>query len=227
MRRFFLIVPTFFLLVLPAAHGANEKLDEILSSMQDSAGKLTSIRAAMEQETLHTQIGGTETYNGDLIFKHLGAGKDKVRINYHKTLQVVAVDGNRVILYQPRINQVFITCRSALAAEHPDFSFITALYASVAELKARYAIAYQRDEVFEQVNTSVLEMTPRGKSGEVKTTLWISRQTWMPIKFQVTARNKDVTTLTLRNVVKNQNIKDDAFRVNWPSSTKKKEEDCH
>ena len=228
MRRFILI-GTFAVLLfpLPAARGANGKLDEVLSRMQEASKKLVSIRATMEQVKQHTQIGGQENYTGDMIFKHLGRGKDKVRINYRKTNQVVAVDGDKIMLYQPKINQVFITCRSALASQHPDYAFITALYASVDELKERYAIAYLRDEQFEQINTSVLEMTPKSKSAEVKTTLWVSRVTWMPIRFQVIERNKDVTTLTLRDIARNSLIKDDEFRLTWPSRTNVSKESCH
>ena len=227
MKRFFAInAAAIFLLLIPAALAENGKLDHVLSKMQEVSSKLVSIRATMEQVKVRRQVGGKESYTGDLIFKHLGGRKDKVRIDYRKTNQVVALDSDTITLYQPKINQIFITCRSTLASRHPDYSFITALYASVPELKTRYSIAYLRDEPFEQINTSVLEMIPKNKSAEIKTTLWVSQQTWMPIRFQVIEQDGDVTTLTLRDVVKDQNINNEEFRVTPKAGTRKKTERC-
>ena len=208
----------------PAAIARDEKLDQVLGRMQESAKMLKTIKARIQQDKLHTQTGGREVYKGKLIFKRLGSKHDKVRIDYEKTDHVVALEGEKITLYQPRVNQAFITCRSALVRDHPDFSFITALYASVGELKATYTISYVRDDTFEGAGMSVLELVPRVTLAERKTVMWVNQQSWMPIRFEVTERNGDVTTLILRDIVKNQVIDDRQFHVSVKPGTKEHKE---
>jgi outer membrane lipoprotein-sorting protein len=198
-----------------AASKANGKLDEILSNMERAARNITTIEADMFQEKRNMQIGGKEIYSGRIFFRH-DRKCDKVRINYDRPQgQVVAVLCDEIYLYQPSINQMIVTSRRAQAAKNQEFSFIATPYKSVPELKSQYNIAYIGDEQ----GAAKLDLTPKGKSSVEKLTLWVDQGSWLPIKYQVIEKTHNITTFTLNNLKKNQNLSVD-FKVKVAAGTK-------
>jgi outer membrane lipoprotein-sorting protein len=202
------------------AVSANGKLDEVLANMERAARSIKTIEADMRQEKRDRQIGGKEVYSGRLIFQH-EKNCDFVRINYDSPQgQVVAVLCNKIILYQPRINQVILSTRQAQASKNQEFSFIATPYKSVPELKSQYNIVYAGDEQVESVATAKLELTPKGKSSVQKLTLWVNQSSWLPIRYQVVENNNNVTNFTLGNMKLNGGLPANVFKVTWPPGTK-------
>lgn len=200
---------------------ANGKLDEILANMERAAASIKTIEADMRQEKRDMQIGGKEVYAGKILFLHAGKNTDKIRIDYSVPAgQVVAVDGNKITLYQPAIKQVIQTTRQAQASQNQEFSFIATPYKSVPELKSQYNIVYTGDEQVGSASTAKLELTPKGASSAKKLTLWVDKSSWLPIKYQVVETNNNVTTFTLANMKINSGYKGDPFKVTWPHGTK-------
>ena len=224
MKRSKLILTMICLLAaaVPAtATRANGKLDEVLANMERVARTIKTIEANMDQEKRDMQIGGREIYAGKILFLHAGKNTDKVRIDYSKPQgQVVVVDGNKIILYQPAIKQVILTTRQAQASQNQEFAFIATPYKSVPELKNQYNITYTGDEQVGSASTAKLELIPKGASSAKKVTLWIDQSLWLPIKYQVVETNNNITTFTLTNLKLNGGSKGDAFKVKWPPDTK-------
>jgi outer membrane lipoprotein-sorting protein len=225
MKRSRLIVTMIWLIAaafvpMTASH-ANGKLDEVLAKMEQAARSIKTIEADMRQEKRDMQIGGKELYAGKILFLHAGKNTDKVRIDYSKPQgQVVAVDGNKITLYQPEIKQVILTTRQAQASQNQEFSFIATPYKSVPELKSQYNIVHAGDEQVGSASTAKLELTPKGASSAKKLTLWVDQSSWLPIKYQVIETNNNVTTFTLTSMKINGGTKGDPFKVNWPADTK-------
>lgn len=202
---------------------ANGQVDEILNNMQQAGRRVKSIQSDLEQEKRHTQVGGSEVHRGTLSFKRAGKGNDKLRITYRSRDQVtqdVAVVGNKIVIYQPTINQVILTSRQAQAAQNPEFNFMATPYKSVAELKAMYEIVSRGDEQVGGVNCSLLELTPKGKASFQKQTLWVSQSNWLPIRYRVWEFNGDVSTFTLGNMQINADIPDSTFNIKWKDGTR-------
>lgn len=199
---------------------ANGDLDRILANMQRAAQSVKTIQANLHHEKRLVQIGGKETNSGLLLFRHTGKNLDKVRIEYRNTGQVIVVDGERIVLYQPRINQVVKTCRKAVAGSDQDFYFIKTPYSSIQELKSRFNISYIGDAMVGSAATAAIEMIPKTASNSKKITMWVDRSSWLPIKYQVVEQNGNVSTFTLADMVQNPKIGGDAFKVTWPSGTK-------
>jgi outer membrane lipoprotein-sorting protein len=212
---------TAVLAVLSATSAsANGKLDEVLANMERSARSIKGIEADLRQEKRNMQIGGREIYSGRIYFQHSGKDNDKLRIDY--TIpegQVVGVKGDKITLYQKAINQVILTTRKAQASKSQEFSFIATPYKSVPELKSQYNIAYAGDETVGSASTAKLELTPKGPSSAKKLVLWVDQSSWLPVKYQVTETNNNITTFTLNNL-KRGDIPSDKFNVTWPSGTK-------
>lgn len=199
---------------------ANGKLDEVLANMERAARLIKTIDADMRQDKRDRQIGGKEVYSGRIFFLH-DKKCDRVRINYDNPQgQVVVVDCNKIILYQPRINQVILTTRQAQASKNQEFSFIATPYKSVPELKSQYSIVYIGDEQIDSNLTAKLELTPKAKSSAQKLTLWVNQLSWLPIRYQVVENNNNVTTFTLSDMKSNGGLSPEVFKVSLPAGTK-------
>ena len=200
--------------------GANGRLDHILNQMQQAAGKINTLYARMDQVKRLKDIGGKETYSGDVFFKHGKRGDDKVLINYSNGQQV-SVIGNEIILYQPNIYQAIITTKQSRASENQEFAFFATPYSlTAAELKARYDVAHVADEQVGGVSTSVLKLTPKGKSAVREMKWWVDHNSWLPIKSEVVEQNGNVSTFTLSNLKLNGALSDGAFKIKFRPGTK-------
>jgi outer membrane lipoprotein-sorting protein len=196
---------------------ANGKLDEILANMQRAASNITTIHAKMEQIKRDPQIGGLEKYRGEVFFKHVAKGNDKVKIVYSIPRgQTVWVVGEGITLYQAEINQAIITTRSAAASKGDEFAFIATPYTSVPELKRQYNIVYVGDDQ----GLAKLELTPKAKSSIKSLTWWVDQTSWLPVRSTVVESNGTPTTFILSDIRKNQGITDSSFKVDLPKGTK-------
>ena len=108
------IIAGMFLLLAgvdrPASANAQAQLlAGILNKMEKAHQDLKSLKAEMVLERTNTQIGVTDSEYGQLLYKP-GAqkSKQKLRIDYTKpSKDILAVDGDNFVFYQPRINQAF------------------------------------------------------------------------------------------------------------------------
>ena len=214
------LIVAALLLAAPASISAarpNGKLDEILANMQKSAGQITSIQARMEQLKRDRNIGGVEKYNGEIFFKHVAKGNDKVKIVYSIPKgQTIWVVGETITLYQAEIKQAIVTTRSAAASKGDEFAFIATPYTSVPELKRQYDIVYAGDDQ----GLAKLDLTPKAKSSIQKLLLWVDQSNWMPVKYTVIETGGSATTFILTGLRKNAGIPDSAFKVDLPKDTK-------
>ncbi|HXI93398.1 MAG TPA: outer-membrane lipoprotein carrier protein LolA [Blastocatellia bacterium] len=217
-KLIFTIIALTTAAVVPTGRSlANGKLDEILANMQKAAGNITSIQAKLDQLKRDLQIGGIEKYSGEIFFKHVAKGNDKVKIVYSiPDGQTIWVVGETITLYQAKIKQAIITTRSAAAAKGDEFAFIATPYSSVPDLKRQYDIVYAGDDQ----GMAKLELTPKAKSSIRKLTLWVDQSTWLPMKYTVVESGGNPTTFTLSGVKKNQGVSDSTFKVDLPRDTK-------
>ena len=215
MKSYRLISLLFILLFFKV--NSYGQVDEILSKMQHAAQSVKTIKASLSQEKRHTQIGGKESYSGEMLFKKGAKGFDKLRINYSRPEgQVVSVIGSEITLYQANIKHAFKTTRQAQASKNQEFSFIATPYASISQLKTNYNIQFLREEN----NASVLELTPKFSSAAKKVTVWIDQGLWLPVKYQIVEKNDDISTFTLGNLRKNPELPDSSFPINLPKGTR-------
>ena len=214
------LIAAALLLAAPASISArpNGKLDEILANMQKSAGQITSIQARMEQLKRDRNIGGVEKYNGEIFFKHVVKGNDKVKIVYSIPKgQTIWVVGETITLYQAEIKQAIVTTRSAAASKSDEFApFVATPYTSVPDLKRQYDIVYAGDEQ----GLAKLDLTPKARSSIQKLLLWVDQSNWMPVKYTVIETGGSATTFILTGLRKNAGIPDSTFKVDLPKDTK-------
>lgn len=227
MKRINVLLMAVALLValsIPAAKAtANGRADDVLANMQRAAANIKTIYARMEQNSRNAELGGTERYRGELFFKHIGRGSDRVRINYEIPAgQTVAVNDREIILHQKAINQCTVTARNAVGQKNQEFAFFATPYSLTSEqIRARYEIVHVGDESVDGVMTAVLELTPKVKSSVKKMKWWIDQRSWLPIKSEVVEQNRNVSTFILKDTRINDSKIGGQVEYSCPPGSKK------
>jgi outer membrane lipoprotein-sorting protein len=207
------------------ATGQPQILTGILNKMEKANQDLKSLKAEMVLERTNTQIGVTDSEFGQLIYKPGSPkSKQKLRIDYTKpSKDILAVDGDNYTYYQPRINQAFKGLASKISKGKQGglAQFITiGLNGSLKSASGKYNISFVKDETIEGMTTSMLRLTPKGSEQFTSIDVWVSQQSWIPVRLSVTERNNDVTVVTFKNPQVNTNLSNDAFSLNLPGGTK-------
>src|SRR5262245_20145141 len=207
--------------------GANTQpqlLTGILNKMRKANHELKSLKAEIVQEKTNTQIGVTDTTFGQLLYKP-GAVKSnrKLRIDYTKPSQdILAVDGDNFVFYQPRIKQAIkgITSRVSKGKQDGLAQILSAvLSGSLESASGEFESNLVKEENVNGIMASVLRAIPKSNIQYKSIDIWISQQTWIPVRFSATERNGDVTVFTFKNMQVNATVPDNAFNLKLPSGT--------
>lgn len=198
--------------LIPGAQ-ANGQLDQILNNMQNAGKKITSLAGNIAQEKKSSLGGKPEYYQGTTTLQRGAKGSEKVIVHYTNG-QHVSVVGNRIVLYNERIPQAIETTRQSQANSKPEFDFIATPYSSVADLKARFTIAYLGDEN----GMAKLELTPKNPALQ-KSILWVDKGLWIPTKFRVVEKTGDISSFTLSGVQLNPKVSADTFKIKYAPNT--------
>lgn len=196
-------------------------LTGILNKMESAHQQMKSLKAELIQQKTNPQIGSTDTDYGSILYKP-AAGKDKgkLRIDYVKpSKDIVAVVGESVTFYQPRINQVFKGTLGKVSKGKVGANLV-GLDGSLKALTANYNIDFVKDESVNGQMTTLLKLTPKGGGQYSAIHLWVNQQNWLPAQWKMVERNGDYTVITLKNLQVNANVADAAFVVNIPNGTK-------
>jgi outer membrane lipoprotein-sorting protein len=208
-----------------SANTQAQLLTGILNKMEKAHQDLKSLKAEMILERTNTQIGVTDSEFGQLLYKPgPQKSKQKLRIDYTKPSQdVLAVDGDNFVFYQPRIKQAFkgMASKYSKGKQGGLAQFITiALDGSLKSASGKYNIGFVKDEMVEGVMTSVLRLTPKSNDQFTSFDIWVNQQSGFPVRFSGTERNGDLTMVTLKNLQLNTNVPNNAFALDLPSGTK-------
>ncbi|MFM8392931.1 MAG: LolA family protein [Acidobacteriota bacterium] len=209
----------------PTPSGAlpQQMLTGILNKMEKAHQELKSLRAELSQQKTNSQIGITDNEYGSLIYKpSAGRAKGKLRIDYTRpSKDTIALVGDNVIFYQPRINQVFkSTLAKAAKGKVGGFSQLIGLDGSIKSMASSYNIEFLKDETINGQKTTLLRLTPKSAGQFTAIDIWVNQQNWIPAQWKLVERNGDFTIVSLKNVQLNTPIPDAAFNVAIPSGVK-------
>jgi outer membrane lipoprotein-sorting protein len=199
-------------------------LTGILNKMEKAHQEMKSLRADLIKQNTNNQIGITDTDYGAFIYKPaVGKNKGKLRIDYTRpSKDIVALNGENLILYQPRINQaVKTTLAKAAKGKVSGYAQLVGLDGSLKAQTNNYNIEVVKlDEQINGVSTAVLRLIPKNGNQIASIDIWVNQQNSLPIQWKIIERNGDFTVVTLNSMEVNANIPDSAFNVNIPSGTK-------
>jgi outer membrane lipoprotein-sorting protein len=194
---------------LGAAPAPQQLLTGILNKMEKAHLDLKSLRAELSQQKTNAQIGVSDNEYGSLIYKpSTGRNKGKLRIDYTRpSRDTIALVGDSVVYYQPRINQVFkSTLARAAKGKVGGFTQLIGLDGSVKSLAGNYNIEFLKDEVINGQMTTLLRLTPKAGGQFSTIDIWVNQQSWIPAQWRLVERNGDFTIVSLKNVQLNTPI---------------------
>ena len=198
-------------------------LTGILNKMEKAHQELKSLRAELLQQKTNSQIGITDNEYGSMIYKpSTGRGKGRLRIDYTRpTKDTIALVGDNVIFYQPRLNQVFkSSLAKAAKGKAGGLTQLIGLDGSIKSLASKYNSEFLKDETINGQKTTLLRLTPKTAGQFSAIDIWVNQQNWIPAQWKLIERNGDYTIVSLRNVQLNTPISDGAFNVAIPSGVK-------
>jgi outer membrane lipoprotein-sorting protein len=200
---------------------APQLLTGVLAKMETARRNLKSLQATITQQHTNVQIGSVDTEQGTILYKPNGGGKGKLRLDYHKPdTRIVAILGEEVLLYQPRINQVLKTkLAQATKGRTGGYTQLAALDSSVKSLTKDYRIEYVNDETINGQAAAHLRLVPLQSGALVSLEIYVSQQHWLPLQYRFTERNGDYSVLSLSDLQLNLNVPDERFIVRYPSNT--------
>jgi outer membrane lipoprotein-sorting protein len=230
MKRLFILVAFLTAAVIGGASSAQrveangnpQILTGVLQKIEKAHLDLRSLKAAIVQQRINSQIGSKDTDYGVLLYKPpVGNTKGKLRIDYNKPdIRVVSLIGENFIFYQPRINQVVkVSIAKASKGKTAGYTQIMGLDGSLRDLAKSYHIEYVKDESIQGQMTTQLHLVPKQNGQLASLDIWFSQQSWLPIQQKFIERNGDYSIVQLMNLEPNVKLNDDAFVVKYPSTT--------
>lgn len=219
----FVVAIVFSFTGTTTTNAAPQLLTGILNKMEKAHQDLKSLKADLFQQKTNAQIGVSDNEYGALLYKPAaGKGKGKLRIDYTRpSKDTIALVGDSVIYYQPRINQVFkSTLAKAAKGKVGGYTQLIGLDGSIKSLAGNYQIDFLKDELINGQMTTLLRLTPKSGGQFTAIDIWVNQQSWMPAQWKLVERNGDYTIVSLKNVQLNANIPDTAFNVTIPNGTK-------
>src|SRR5215468_11205390 len=170
---------------LASANTQAPLLTGILNKMEKAHQDLKSLKAEMVLEKTNTQIGVTDSEFGQLVYKPgTPKSKQRLRIDYTKpSKDILAIDGDNFVFYQPRINQAFKGSASKYSkGKQGGLAQIinTVLDGSLKSASGKYNISFVKDETIDGAMTSMLRLTPKSSDQFNSIDVWVSQQSWIP-----------------------------------------------
>jgi outer membrane lipoprotein-sorting protein len=206
--------------VSPAA--TTQMLSPVLTKMEQAGRNLKTLQAGIAQEKIDRTLGVPESSAGTIFYKAAAAGNERVLLQYTApTPQTVSVVGDKVTIFQPKLNQVFLTTRKASASKNRSLGILGLGYgAAAAQLRDKYAVTILGDTEVNGKPVTQIQLDPKDKSeGVLGIQIWVAHDTWLPVKYYVVEKAAK-TTITLSGMKTNQDLPDSKFEIPVPKDAK-------
>jgi outer membrane lipoprotein-sorting protein len=203
------------------ANAQRRPQDEALWRMNEHNKGLEYLKANVKMEKYQSQLGETDTSEGNVYYATQKKGNPYVRIDWSKPrAESLAVVGKQYMLYQPSLKQAIKGNVDQAKGSGKANNALAFLNMSKAQLQANYTVRYVGQENVNGVKeTWHLELTPKMKSSYKVADIWVDKD-GMPIMAKVTETNNDTTTVFLSRIIKNEEIPGSMFEINPPQGTK-------
>ncbi len=188
-------------------------LQTVIRNLQSASQRLSGLQATVKHQRVNSQLGVREPLQaGTLRFSSRGNVR-RLRIDYTEPqAKTVVVNGNEAILIEPALNQAFVSATSEIAKKTASTSLLTVL-TDARQLSENFDATLEGEEAIDGQLATKLSLRPKGKSPYTRLEVWVSHQTWLPIK-QVLHTRSDYTSILLTNV-RLQAIPESSFRVDY------------
>jgi len=194
----------------------------VLLKLEQAGKNLKSLQAGITQQKQDRVLGVKENSTGSLLYKAGAAGTERVLLTYTSPIpETVSVIGEKVSIYQPKLNQLFVTSRKAGVNKNRSLGFLGLAYADAAQqLRDRYTITLLGDDMVNGQMATQIQLDPKDTSDGIQgIILWIDHKTWLPVKYFVTEKSSK-TTITLTALQPNVTLGEEKFVISVPKDVK-------
>ena len=207
--------------VAPAAKAAAaaQMMAPVLAKMEQAGRQLKTLQAGIAQKKVDRTLGVTENSAGTLLYKAAPEGSERVLLQYTEPFpETVSVIGDKVSIYQPKLNQVFVTSRKAGANKNREIGFLGLSYGDAAQqLRDRYDVTVLGEDLVNGKPATQIALKPKNPNDSIEgLQLWIDQSTWLPVKYFIQEKGAK-TTITLSSVKKDVDLPDKRFEIVVPA----------
>lgn len=190
----FLIIGLFSV----TAHG--QSVNQIVSKVQEQVDTNEPLRVEFQQIFEWKLTGKIDSVAGEMLLQ----GLDKFRIT--TTDQAVVSNGTTMWTYSKLENQVIVdnVSRDTQSLMPRDL-----LFRYPEEYKTEI---WRRDTMVGDIPATAIRMTPDTRDEFLQeTVVWVSKETWRPLKVQITDMNKNETTYIIDTMQVDTSIQETDF----------------
>ena len=212
-------VLSFGISALEADESATEP---ILERMAAASRALTSLQADLQQAKSYPQLALTDPPEIGRI--HLERGKaTRLRLEITEPeSRIIAVDDGEYVLYQPKIKQAMVGKLDPNASRGRT-GFLAFLVGDLSGAEEDFDVALLGEEEVQGKNTHHLRLIAKPGTESVyrQIDLWIDPELWLPVRQELVELNNSVNRIDLDNIVINQDIEDEVFKLALPSDVER------
>ena len=197
-----------------------QMMSPVLTKMEQAGQNLKTLQAGISQEKIDRTLGVKENSTGTFFYKAAAPGNERVLLEYTSPIpETVSVIGDKVSIYQPKLNQLFVTSRKASAGKNKSLGFLGLAYSdAAAQLREKYAITILGEDKINGQLTTQIQLDPKDKSDGVQAIiLWVDHQTWLPVQYFIQEKGTK-TTITLSGMKPNVQLPDTKFEIAVPKN---------
>lgn len=198
-----------------------QSLNAVLQDMDKAAAKFKTAQADFEWDQYERVVDEHDIQKGQIYFRRTKTGIDAaIRVTSPDAKQVLFKDG-KLMLYQPKIDQVTEYKASANRAEVESFMSL-GFGASGKDLARNFEIKLDGWETVDGVKTAKLDLTPKEakvRSSLSRVLLWMDPVQDVSLKQQFFEPSGDYRLTHYTNIRLNRRISDDVFRLKTTSRT--------
>ena len=199
----------------------SEDLNAVLAKMDVAAKNFRSAQADFEWDQYQSVVDEHDIQKGRIFFRRTKTGIDAaINVTSPDAKQVVFKDG-KLMLYQPKMNQVTEYKASANRAEVESFVSL-GFGASGKDLAGNFEIKLDGWETVDGVKTAKLDLTPKEakvRSSLTRVLLWMDPVQDVSLKQQFFEHDGDYRLTHYTNIRLNRKLSDDVFRLKTNSKT--------
>lgn len=207
-----------------SAPDANAELSRVVAQMDRTAASFRSTQANFVWQTYTKVIDDmTETEKGTIYFRRSGHEVEMAAdVNQPSPPKYLLFSGNKVQMYQPKINQVTQYNTGKDRATYEGF-LVLGFGGSGQDMLKSFDVTYVGKEKVGDVDTVKLNLVP--KSDKARNTfshiwLWIDPARGVSLRQQLFEPDGDYRLADYSDIQLNQKIPDSAFKLKTDSNTK-------
>ncbi len=197
----------------PVLSGEKGRLDEIVDRVQKKYNGISDYRADFLQEAEVRALGRTQKASGEVWLKR----PDKMKWVFQgPTKEVYISDGNKVLYYNERDNQLLETTFAGINGNTDPMMLLSGL----GEIRKLYKIRFADDKGLRVKNTDLLELIPDGASdNKSRIFINVNRSSSLVDTIHLFDPFGNQTRISLSEVRTNTDIPDGVFAFKSPKGT--------